>query len=256
MKKTLTATSFIILLSVLVLFLSCDLIGFNKYTSGDKFIYQINTTNKISITGFKASDSIVNIPEKIENKEVSEIVEEAFSECTNLREITIPKTVRTIGNGAFAGSESLQNIYVDEYWIGAPYTSIDGVLYNKKNDSIHTYPAGRENISYTIQGEGSEVIDYAFYGAQYLETINFNITIFTISEYSFAECKNLKQLNLPGNLRAIGDYAFANCEKLEQVIFPSELINIGEYAFSTCTNLVEADFLNDSTIFYKGAFES
>ena len=59
-----------------------------------------------------------------------------------LRNIDIPDSVRVVWESAFDGCSALQSINVGEN--NEQYTSIDGVLFNKKLTSIIKFPQGKE----------------------------------------------------------------------------------------------------------------
>ncbi|MGN1329668.1 MAG: leucine-rich repeat protein [Eubacterium sp.] len=53
------------------------------------------------MTKYEGTDAKVEIPTAIDGRAVNEIGDSAFSECRNLDEITVSKTVNKIGNGVF-----------------------------------------------------------------------------------------------------------------------------------------------------------
>lgn len=75
--------------------------------------YEENATG-ITITGCTDYDPVTVIPEKIDGKKVTEIGEYAFSGKYQLRKVTIPSTVRTIGRGAFFHDENLSAIKIEK----------------------------------------------------------------------------------------------------------------------------------------------
>ncbi len=54
----------------------------------------------------------VVIPEEILGKKVTEIGDYAFEDCTVIRSVKIPDTVRRIGHGAFRGCDSLEKLVI------------------------------------------------------------------------------------------------------------------------------------------------
>ena len=71
---------------------------------------------------------------------VTIIGQDAFRFCSSLTSLTIPNSVTTIGDTVFAWCTSLTNITVDADNLN--YSSVDGVLFNKLQTSLITYPAG------------------------------------------------------------------------------------------------------------------
>lgn len=82
---------------------------------------------------------------------------------------SIHQGVTSIGVKAFMGCTSLPSIVVDGS--NANYSSSDGVLYNKDATTLICYPAGKENLSYTLPTSVTEIADGAFAFGTHLQTI-------------------------------------------------------------------------------------
>ena len=89
-----------------------------EYVIGNAILYyMINDDTTITIYDYHGDDDTVIIPEEIDGKKVTAIGEYAFSDfsannvATN---VTIPKSVTTIKEGAFKTCSSITNINVDE----------------------------------------------------------------------------------------------------------------------------------------------
>jgi hypothetical protein len=107
------------------------------------------TTNNgtITITEYTGPGGAMAIPATINGLPVTGIGDYAFSYNTSLTSITIPNSVTIIGDAAFFYCASLMAISVD---VANPtYSSLDGVLFNKGQTQLITFPAGKAG-SYTI----------------------------------------------------------------------------------------------------------
>lgn len=92
------------------------------------------------------------------------------NECTELKSITIPKSVTFIADNAFCGRD-IEHISVDEN--NQNYSSVDGVLFNKDKTVLISCPSGKsDNVS--IPESVTSIDDNAFYGCENLT----NITVY------------------------------------------------------------------------------
>ena len=145
---------------------------------------------------------------------------------TELKEMKIPSTVTSIGEGAFARSTLIFKFDVDEN--NPMYQSVDGVLYSKDGKTLVQYPLASAATSCDVLESVENIANYAFAEANYLETIN-------ISEIS--------------NLKRVGDFAFKSCNLIEELCFPSTLESIGEEAIAYCDKLTTC-YINSSEVVF------
>jgi len=158
------------------------------YTSVDGILYNKKKTHLICYPAGKKRISFA-IPFGVAN-----IGRGAFSGCSSLTSITIPDSVTTIGDGSFYGCSSLTNIKVNRS--NKYYTSVDGVLYNKKKTHLICYPAGKKQISFAIPSDVTSIGDNAFSG-----------------------CSSLTSIKIPESVTDIGAYAFLGCDTLDTVYY-------------------------------------
>ena len=182
----------------------------------------------------------------------------AFSMCTSLQAVSIPASVTSIGLNPFELCTSLVTVSVDT--ANAVYTVVGGVLFDKVQGLLHTYPpallgdnyqvpagtlaigsvAFANNLhlkSIQIPDSVSAIGDGAFSGSFELESISLPKGIIRLEANVFAACPKLKEVQIPDSVQVIGAQAFYNCEKLRTVSIPYGVITIEPYAFAYCTNL-------------------
>lgn len=166
------------------------------------------------------------------------ILPETFSGCTDLIEIIIPNTIKTIGARAFKGCTNLTEIYIPS----------------------------------SVNSIGEE----AFSGCSNLKTINFGENISEISASSFVDtlwydnllnskdadvvyagnvllrCKSantIKSVIVKDGTKVIADGAFKECEYIEEITIPDSVKSIGNDVFTGCSRLVTLTFgYSDSPI--------
>jgi len=101
-----------------------------------------------TIMEYNGSKRILDIPSHIEGYKVVSIGDLAFLGCESLSSITIPDSVTSIGVGAFYSCSALASITVG---LSNPvYASLEGVLFNKIDKSLHMYPIGKELTKYSV----------------------------------------------------------------------------------------------------------
>ena len=129
----------------------------------------------------------------------------AFSDCSSLKTVKIPGSVKTVEPGAFSNCQLLGRII-----LGEGITSI----------------GGRSGLYCSVFSE-----------CQNLRTVELPTTLTRIGVYAFYGCKSLRNINIPESVREIDDGAFQGCESLSSIMIPESLTNLGEWAFYHCINL-------------------
>jgi len=111
---------------------------------------------------------------------------QAFWNCNGLTSVTIPSSVTSIGEQAFLWCYNLSDINVDAN--NPNYSSIDGVLYNKNQAILYSYPIMKDRSVFTIPTSVTNISFGAFAGCYYLSSIVIPNSVTSIGEYAFAEC--------------------------------------------------------------------
>ena len=131
----------------------------------------------------------------------------AFSE-TGLESIFIPASVKSIGSAAFAGSNELLSVQVDES--------------NPKYDS-------RDNCNAIIETATNTLV------CGFMSTeIPLSVTALgrlCFGNYDYGSGSNITNIVIPDNVLTIGDAAFQHCELLEDIKIGSSVKVIGHNAF-------------------------
>ena len=133
-----------------------------------------------------------------------------------LTSITIPSTVTSIGQGAFAGCSGL--------------TSVD------------------------IPNSVTSIGNNAFYGCSGMTSITIPSRVTSIENNAFQYCRSLTSINIPNSVTSIGDYAFEGCWDLTSVTIPNSVTSIGYNAFYGCSGLTSVTIPNSVTRIGYNAF--
>lgn len=186
-------------------------------TDSSAFTY-VNHGDSIEITGFDNSISDVVIPSEIEGLPVTAISVGAFY-LSAITSIEIPNTVTSIGEMAFLGCTSLKSVKlstgvakIDKNAFGScsalqeiqvakdnpNFSSLNGVLYSKKQDTLVIYPAAKTDAAYIIPSGVTSVAMYAFSESPYLETLTIPNSLIKVGDSAFYNCKNLRAVSYNG----------------------------------------------------------
>jgi hypothetical protein len=187
------------------------------------------TTNgsAITITGYSGYDPVVTIPSTIDGLPVTAIGDGAFECCSGLADITIPGSVTQIAEQEFDDCSFLLAISVDT--ANTAYSSLNGVLFDKKRTTLIQYPPGRAG-GYAIPSGVARIADYAFEACGGLTSVSLPDTLTNIGDYAFSGC-SLSSVTIPNGVTIIGDSAFYGCDGLTSITIPGSVINIGDQAF-------------------------
>ncbi len=120
------------------------------------------------------------------------IVSSAFSNCRNLKAITIPDSVITIGHDAFSNCSNL--------------------------------------LSVVIPDKVTSINSYAFYKCTSLTSVTIGNNVTSIGGYAFYGCTSMTSINIPDSVTSIDVEAFLGCSNLINVTIPDSVTNIGDYA--------------------------
>lgn len=117
----------------------------------------------------------------------------------NIKHVSLPKTLRIVGNGAFESCHNLQKI----------------------------------NLPETVDSIGGD----AFYYCTSLKSITIPSKVKVLGTRSISQCSNLEEINLSEGLVTILKEALANNNKLIRLNIPSTVTYIGDYALYASSSL-------------------
>ena len=154
---------------------------------------------------------------------VTRIGNYAFSGLPNLVALTIPDTVRTIGESAFADCPSLFDIH----FTGDGLRTIERRAFTGCS-ALTTFPLP---VTVTDMGQA------AFSNCTDLTEFEINATLTETPPMLFSGCTALERVTLPATLRKIGQRTFSGCSALTEIELPERVSVIGPYAFEKCASL-------------------
>lgn len=138
---------------------------------------------------------------------VTTIEWQVFSGCDKLTELSIPASVTFIDDGAFQGCSALAAINVEA--ANPSYSSVDGVLFDKKQTILIACPPGKAG------------------------TVSIPAGVTRIEARAFLACTKLNDVAIPSSVAHIGDDAFEDCPNLPPALRAEEKrIDSGDYSYT------------------------
>ena len=143
------------------------------------------------------------IPSSVQGVQVVGVETMAFSGCFALSIVSLPSTVKYIGDNAFYDCTGLKSVNI---------------------------PNGVSSIGYS-----------AFKNCSSLESLSLPASVTEIKDFAFSG-SGLKNISIPSGVTELPLFSFAACEKLEWISLPASLLEVGEGAFNACGALEQVRY--------------
>ena len=171
---------------------------------------------------------------------ISDCLIDIDNDFNSIDDYTIKENTRVIADQAFFDCANLSSINVSNN--NKNYSSNDGVLFNKSQTELITYPADKADSKYIIPNSVMTIDKYAFYGCKNLIGVTIPETLTSIDEFSFFNCASIESINIPNSVKNICQNSFNGCTSLKNVIIPNSITNISVGAFGNCQNVKNVYF--------------
>lgn len=161
-----------------------------------------------------------------------------FKNAKNLKNVTLPYTIKSIGASAFEGCTALERINLpDELTIlsdraFADCTALTSITIPWKVTRGGSAFSGSGIKKATFISGATVVPESLFRNATNLTQVVLPDTITEIKNSAFEGCTSLSGVTLPSSLEVLGNRAFAGCTALTSIKIPKSLKS-GSNAFST-----------------------
>ncbi len=156
-------------------------------SDGKGAIYNKNMTELLFCANAVMGDFV--IPDTVEK-----IAAGAFKNCVNLKSITVPAGVISIGENAFMNS-------------------------------------GIEKIVFAKESTLAQLPTAVFYGCQNLKEVLLPQSLKIIGKGAFDSCEKLTGVEIPSGVEKIESSAFVACESISEISVPASVTSIGKNAF-------------------------
>ena len=214
-------------------FENCTSLSKIGYDPADGYNHLPDTIILIRFNAFYGCSSLGNIcmPESLR------IIEDfAFSGC-GFERFYLNTGISYIEDRAFSGCVNFTTFeYIFNQFYDTPgYAVIDGILYTDgRNKTLVCYPAGRTDVTYTLNEHVTGISRGAFSGTKYLKNFVVNSQLTAVDLFAFESCTSLESVDLKGRVTMLDMGAFTDCVNLRTVNGMSGVITIGESAFENC----------------------
>ena len=175
---------------------------------------------------------------------VTKINNHALEKYYSLNAVSLPSTLKDIGNWAFSKS-AVQSIVIPN---GLTHLGVNAFEHCASLRSI-SVPSGITQI-----GSDGFTCAGSFESCTAVTALNIAEGTTDIACQEFFQCYSLPTLNLPSTLRTIGDGAFYSARSLTSVTIPNSVTTIGNNAFRQAKNLRWIDIGSGVTSIGEEAF--
>lgn len=172
--------------------------------------------NLQSIANHTTQDAIIDGNIKIPLG-IDTISYQAFQNCTSIKSVEIPSSVRFIYENPFIGCDKLVTFTIDEG--NRHYKIVDEAILSIGGDSLIAVPHLLKG-SYSIPDEVSTIGEQAFYGVSGLNNLTMHDGVRNIEQEAFAYCKGLSNPVISNSIVSIGYAAFAEVNFTKIVLPP------------------------------------
>ncbi len=211
--------------------------------SGD-YEYIVLDDGTAELINYYGSDTSVKLPDSINGTKVTSIGSYMFFSNWNIKSVTIPEGVKSIGENAFACCDYLESISIPKSVTEIGYAAFADTAWLKKqrqadalvtvNDILIDGKTCKGDI--TIPDGVKEISIEAFFECEGITTVTIPKSVERIGDSAFDSCGNLKGIIIKGAAN-IGASAFEDCESLTKADIQSGVTSVEEYAFYGCKSL-------------------
>lgn len=209
---------------------STDSVGGRQWEDRANDIKRVVVMENVSSIGNYTFYGNSNLTELHIGPDVTDIGENAFANCLNLKTITIDPA-----NTAFSTENGYLKQLSDNRIIRG--TNVSEIVFDSTVSYIEPSAfAGLDNIKRVDMSQSSitEISSTAFINCTSLSEVVLPDTIVSIGDKAFANCTSLSNINIQecSSMETIGETTFFNCASLKSLTLPSSVSGIGILAFS------------------------
>lgn len=178
-----------------------------------------------------------------DNAQITKLGESAFSNCSHLVSVVIPKSVMDIGEDAFYRCYNLAEVINKSAYdvsADADYISLEA---KEIHSGVSKIVQKGDYLFYTYEGV-NYLLGYVGNDNDLILPESYNGESYVIYRYAFYDKGNLTSVIIPDTVTGLGAMVFSDCTGLTSIVIPDSVVSIGNSAFDDCRNIViycEAD---------------
>lgn len=172
------------------------------------------TVTAIGDSAFGSLSTPINVSSVFIPATVLSIGDSAFIYCDALTTVTFAENsqLKSIERAAFWGSEQVYPRFKEIKIPDSVETIGNGAFYDCRDLERITLPSALQTLS-----------PVTFYNCTALSEVTFPASLKTIESSAFSGCRNLSEVKLPTSLKTIQSYVFDGCSSLETVFYDGSL---------------------------------
>lgn len=190
----------------------CQAVHYDKFLGGDVVIPSIVAINGVDYT-------------------VTGIAVKTFHRCDKITSLTIPATVREIGEEFLGYNPRLERITVEDG--SRYYKDIDGILYTADGATLLKCP--EHYFDPVAVPDGVRTIAERAFQSSKITSVVLPNTLNEIGYAAFSWCYHLTKVTIPASVTALERSVFMGCYYLKYAKIESEVV--GENMFYDCKSL-------------------
>ena len=172
------------------------------------------TVTAIGYSAFGSLSTPINVSSVFIPATVLSIGDSAFIYCDALTTVTFAENsqLKSIERAAFWGSEQVYPRFKEIKIPDSVETIGNGAFYDCRDLERITLPSALQKLS-----------NSTFYDCTALSEVTFPASLKTIEKSAFSGCRNLSKVELPASLTTIQSYVFDRCSALKTVFYDGSL---------------------------------
>ena len=224
---------------------------------------QVTLPNSVQIIKRDAFLRAHQLKSIVLNEGITTIESYAFQYCDSLREITLPHSLKELGENVFYGCAKLAVININgtftwsKDWLSNnPFGLIyeiekitntnpnfvieEGALYNSQKTILFRVPV--KQLELQLSSTLKFIAAYACEKCRYIPSVLFPQSIAYIGKSAFCGCESIREVEIPATITTISDSCFALCYRLAHLKLHDGIEEIHRDAFMGCSELEFIDY--------------